>query len=390
MQVGELRSVRGLSNFQLAAGGKGLQREMHSVVIFEYESIKVENPHYYEGDFLITSLVFAKDRPELVAPAIQRMCALGASGIAIKTIYYSQLPAEAVETADAYQVPIFLFQDIYIEKVILCINEYLCREQDFARYEHELEQMLTQNISEHLVKSMCMVIFPAVRTKILALFLKSSFQEQRETAKRLLGIMISQGTNQMLADLRILQYQDGIFILYTFDEAYTVRQAGEKVFSRLCGMGLQPAAYGAGISDIHAGAETLDLCIRESYYAQQYGCLRENSRAYYQELGIFQLVLPMLNDKSAMRAYRRLFGKLREYDAQANSCLTETLCTYAACSCEVQKTARTLCQHPNTIRYRLNRAEEVLDELPEGSFPHVAYWLAAIHSMEGNPPHPVL
>lgn len=390
MQVHELQSINGLSGFQLAAGKEGLRRDMHSVVIFEYDSVKLDDPHYYEGDFLITSLVFAKDQPELIAPTIHKMCMLGASGIAIKTIYYKKIPAEALEAANQYHVPIFLFQDIYIERVILYINEYLRREQDFSRYEHELEQMLTQNIPAHLVKSMCAGIVPQLSANLMAFFLRSTESAPRETMQRLLDAMLSRSSKRLLIGFRILLYQDGIFLLYSFDAPHDVKQAAAEVFSRLYTLGIHPTAYRIGISEIHTNADELDLCIRESYYAQDYGRMKQSGRTYYEEIGLFQVIFPMLYDKSAMRAYRHLFGRLQTYDAETNGCLTETICAYAAQGCDVQKTAQVLCQHPNTIRYRLGRAGEVLDELPAGSFAHVAYFLAAIHSVQGGEPACIL
>jgi DNA-binding PucR family transcriptional regulator len=39
----------------------------------------------------------------------------------------------------------------------------------------------------------------------------------------------------------------------------------------------------------------------------------------------------------------------------------ETIVTYFACGLDIRRTGRALCIHPNSVRYRLRRCEEILD-----------------------------
>jgi DNA-binding PucR family transcriptional regulator len=39
----------------------------------------------------------------------------------------------------------------------------------------------------------------------------------------------------------------------------------------------------------------------------------------------------------------------------------ETIVTYFACGLDIRRTRRALCIHPNSVRYRLRRCEEILD-----------------------------
>lgn len=59
--------------------------------------------------------------------------------------------------------------------------------------------------------------------------------------------------------------------------------------------------------------------------------------------------------------YREAIRVLQEYDAKYTSNLLETLQLYVEGHGEISAVAGQLYQHPNTIRYRLRKAKELLE-----------------------------
>ena len=66
MQIRELISSGSFSDLRLLTGDHGLDTDMKDVVLLEYESLKQQQADYYNGDFIISTLYFAKDHPDLL------------------------------------------------------------------------------------------------------------------------------------------------------------------------------------------------------------------------------------------------------------------------------------------------------------------------------------
>ena len=66
--------------------------------------------------------------------------------------------------------------------------------------------------------------------------------------------------------------------------------------------------------------------------------------------------LPLLD-----KLYNDMFTPIIEYDKSTNSKLLETFETYLDENCNIDKTSRKLFIHKNTLKYRLERIEKLLE-----------------------------
>ena len=146
MQIRELLSIESLNTLKLLTGEIGLNREMKDVVLLEYESLKQEQPDYYKDDFIIATLFFAKDAPDKFLAAVEQLIHLGAAGLAFKSVYYDALPESVLALAEEKQFPIFKFDNIYMEDVILAISDYIRHRQEFSQF----EEPISESSKEHL------------------------------------------------------------------------------------------------------------------------------------------------------------------------------------------------------------------------------------------------
>ncbi|MBI4320700.1 MAG: helix-turn-helix domain-containing protein [Chloroflexi bacterium] len=86
---------------------------------------------------------------------------------------------------------------------------------------------------------------------------------------------------------------------------------------------------------------------------------RHDRTVCFERLGVYQLLLQIQDVVELKDFVDRLVGPLVSYDRDHNACLIETLESYLQNDCNLQKTARINFLHANTVKYRLQRIEEL-------------------------------
>ncbi|GAB4250419.1 MAG: helix-turn-helix domain-containing protein [Thermoleophilia bacterium] len=108
----------------------------------------------------------------------------------------------------------------------------------------------------------------------------------------------------------------------------------------------------------------------------------------YEELGIVGLLFDPSHPARLTRFVRDRIGVLLEYDRKKNSELAETLRCYLDLACNKVETARRLNVHLSTLKYRLERAQDILGldlEDPDTRFElHVALRASAVERLLGS------
>lgn len=81
---------------------------------------------------------------------------------------------------------------------------------------------------------------------------------------------------------------------------------------------------------------------------------------YFGELGIYRLLFHLQDAEEVQAFYVEVLGPLLEYDQRTDNELVDTLETYFACNGNLSEAARRLHLHRNSLLYRLERIQEVL------------------------------
>ena len=101
--------------------------------------------------------------------------------------------------------------------------------------------------------------------------------------------------------------------------------------------------------------------VRKSYYEARTalisGKMARSSRGlfFYDEMGIYRILFDLKNREQLYEIQEETVHRLKKYDAENGTAFTETIHAYFAAFCSVQKTAKALYVHYNTIRYRMER-----------------------------------
>ena len=135
VRIREILALDPLAGFELLAGAGGLDNVLTNVTILDYETDSMDFSAFQKGDFILTSLFFAKDAPQLIVDAFRELLRRGIAGIAVKTVFYKTLPADMLRLADAMNVPVFAYHAASMEEIILAAHSYM-----LAKEQRELDR----------------------------------------------------------------------------------------------------------------------------------------------------------------------------------------------------------------------------------------------------------
>ncbi|HET7870369.1 MAG TPA: GAF domain-containing protein [Actinomycetota bacterium] len=126
-------------------------------------------------------------------------------------------------------------------------------------------------------------------------------------------------------------------------------------------VGEQPAPISVGISNVCHGAASFRHGFEEAAAAAEVGALIRGGPGIstYEDLGPYKYVL--LSEKTVRDHYQQTLERLMEYDGKRDARLLDTLETFLDRRGNIMGTSRALYIHPNTLRQRLARVEQVAE-----------------------------
>ena len=364
IRLKELLELPIFQTFHLIAGFTGLSREVRNVDILEYEWLSRNFDVFNPDDLVLTSLFFAKDEPTLILRSFEKLAERGVTAIAVKTVFYTELPADAVAFCDAHDLPLFLFDGAFMEDVIVNFNDVLKLEQSHLESERQIHDLLAPARTPYAMEAAVREINASFQNYVTAFYLihRRYPGSPREVTAFLARLSYKQYSRQQLDNVTYRKYQNGLLILYTAREK-TLDQSPEALAGKLL------ARYDTRLADFHCGSSetlptfrALPTAIQQAIDACQ-TARATGTPASYASLGIGRLLFPMSRDETLKALVRKTVNILAAYDEKYTSDLLGTCRAYIAHHGEISKTAAALYQHPNTIRYRLKKAESLLAPL---------------------------
>jgi purine catabolism regulator len=111
-----------------------------------------------------------------------------------------------------------------------------------------------------------------------------------------------------------------------------------------------------GVSTPYKDIKNIAQLRDESYLASLF---TKRGIIYYKSLDTIKLLYPLKDDKEIQEYYSRTIKKLEDYDEINNSNLIKTLETYFRYNLRKGVVSEKLFIHVETLRYRLNKIEEI-------------------------------
>src|SRR5665648_90788 len=166
-------------NFRLVAGHHGLDKKIEKVGILDYEFDDMADNQFIKGQFeknqfVVTSLLFAKDNVNLVIEVVKTLIKDQVSGLAVKNIYYDVLPEEVIDFANKSSFPIFIFDrsSAYFEDIITEISDRIRSVDNYELLEAKVDVLLKKNISKAIIIELALEINSSFKEQFVVLYCK--------------------------------------------------------------------------------------------------------------------------------------------------------------------------------------------------------------------------
>ncbi len=346
--VHEMLTLKNFGNFRLIAGINGLDRRITRGGFIDHEGPEDLTTSVVEGEMIFSNFAMSKERPEELVRYLRALILAGGSCLAVKTVVFKELPVEVIRLANEKKFPVFLFDDTYIETLILEIDEALNHHKQQMKKVTVIDEMLAGSLNRFAIRNLAKKLNRHFKNKAIALYAV-------ETGKNLLTFDSKVARTILGKHSLVLAYHGGYLMILTYGEGEHIN-----VESVLGSVGLGGESHFIGISDHIEDLGALDRIIRESETAQQYAQFKGRHRVHYSRIGIYQLLLPMMNDPRTNAYSTSIVEKLSDYDREHGTDLIETARAYIGCGGRVKETAEIMFQHPNTVRYRVKKIFSVL------------------------------
>ena len=105
----------------------------------------------------------------------------------------------------------------------------------------------------------------------------------------------------------------------------------------------------------------------------------------YAEIGVYQLLLPLVNNADALLFHQQHLGALLDYEREQHGELLQTLEAFFDCNGNLARTSESIHVHRNTLLYRLSRISQICQVDLDNTDTRLSLWLAIkLHRLIGN------
>lgn len=366
LSVSALNNFKFFDNFELIAGSDGQYRNVTNVVILDYEGIEDQYVGFQNGDFVITNLLFAKDHPERIYKSFKSLIDLGVSAFAIKTVFYATLPTEVIDLANKCQVPIFIFNDIFIEDVIINITDHLRASSNFEYFERLIDQFTTTNSNAVEIQQFLNALSSPTQTEYVStLYIVPTGNHSDFALQRLINkTQLALNSFDDVYHMNVIKYKTGMLIIGFFEKSSSTQEQMKSFWKTLLRkISIDSSLFTIGINDSLLSTSLLDIAIKRCLFAYQSAIEKDIPFDTYSNLDIQNLIKPMLMDPYIQIHLLELIKKLEpecsSFEDFKETTIFNTIQAYLSNNFDIASTADALFTHQNTIRYRIKKIKEI-------------------------------
>lgn len=360
--VADIMNLHNFNGLKLIAGNNGLDRNITKCGILDYEydtSVKIKHLYnnFEEGQFVLTSLLFAKDNEFLVFDALKHLINKNVSGLVIKNVFQIPLSERLLSYADSKKFPIFLMKDrLYFEDLIVSITDCIRNLSSIHFGEGEVDRMLHGSLDEKALIKQIQQINCSFQPNHLVIY----FRLKNAISADLYIESLKQYKNSALYSPSdsLFRYRNGLMFIHSC-ESFRSNHITDLITDYISLIAQDPSDYYIGISSLHYSLSEMKYAIEESIHAAVMHSNETKNYQLYQDLGVYQLLIPFIEERHFINFSNGIMEQLLDYDVENKTNLTTTAVQFISCKGNIQQLANFLSQHENTIRYRLDKIKMV-------------------------------
>lgn len=357
IHIKELFRLQNIHRLRLIAGQDGLERTVTEAVLFEYDPSRVQLPDFYRGDLVVTTLAYARGDAKLVAHSLQALMNQGIAGLMVKTAYFSELPQAVITLANRLGTPVFLFDDTYIEEVILQVTDLIRGKRHFAGYEQDVDALMRGDLTEEQTRERARRIDPLGQSSY-RIYAVSPKERMITLDDKLYALMETDA--DAAHRCTFIEWRRMMLALCREEDGLSAQEALTRFGDLLTRAGVDRQSVVIGQSNLREARAQMGASLCEAVYAARAAKLCGKAELAAHELGLYAYLFPMSENPFVCDRCRRVLSAIREYDAQNHTNLEQTALVYVKENMEIAAAAKVLFQHPNTVRYRLSKIQRII------------------------------
>ncbi|MEG0364886.1 MAG: PucR family transcriptional regulator ligand-binding domain-containing protein [Erysipelotrichales bacterium] len=140
-----------LSSFRLQNDGANLDVKVSNVCILDYEFDENTNTKniFYPDELILSSLQVAKNDEDIFYNIVKSLIDMKVSALAIKDIYFQSIPNKVKVLAQENNFPIFIFdRSLYYENIIVSIMQEIKEGESISLYQQYIDKIIAQSLND--------------------------------------------------------------------------------------------------------------------------------------------------------------------------------------------------------------------------------------------------
>lgn len=387
--VANLLSKPMLKDFRIVSGKNGLNNKVTGAGFFEWEQDFQITKSFSTGEFVISTLSSFKDDPTAVERALKLLINNNVSAIAIKDIYYKDLPDNLKQYSDEHGVPVMFFSDTYIDELLYMVKNETLNSLYTSFNEIVLDTLIFNDSLDNLQKeNLLRKINPFFLSSAMICAYISNDRDTTSISEDALDLYnnVLMDKDMDIGDIEnaefaysFIAYKRGIFLIATTNstDAGILGNLRDALIKSLkSNAALMNTCI--GVSNFILNFDDISTMLLDAIFANTSCILDKKDVVEITNAPFDHIVFKDRYLLGPSLYYERILEKLSETTTQ-RSPLLETLITLISCSGNIDMAAQKMYQHKNTIRYRLNKLKAVFDAENDMEFYGKLYFFSRIH-----------
>lgn len=388
-QCKDLFKLPSLSKMKIIAGNKGL----HKIIRWSYKAESIHLAKWvHGGELLIVSKMVIHEKIFNLYNFLKEAISLNISGalLLIGPNYIEQIPQSVIDLSNQKHFPLFLIPwdtplvDIFEElgHAIASINLINDKHKDllfsiifntnlsldYLKYQSQEVNFSFDGylqffeINFLLPQSENTLILNDVDKDTICQFIHTLFENEH------IPILSSSYTKNIIALINV--NNTSLDTLNTlFPQILNYIKENHPNYIVNIGIGTRQKSLEKYKLSYEQASKCINLAIKQK---------QKNMIYYYEQLGLYQLFYDINNKTLLENFVHNILYSLMAYDKKYNTNLIQTLEVYLNKNCNLNQTAETLFIHRNTIKYRLQRIEEITNTSLDDAFTRLNFFNAIL------------
>lgn len=362
LTVMEMLSHPAFSEFRLITKRVGLNNRIRNAGILDWESGEALDDAFSPGEFVVTTLAPYRDEPEIAELVVEALIEKNISALAIKDVYFSNVPEHISKLAEKHSIPIFMFSEASTADVIHALKSEMSFFEINRQTTRKLREILYQTVDEADIDILARDINPFFTNNLICAFAIPFGSDSNEMILEQMAADYQNYLNAVSvepeASYSVLFFSVGICIIYT--DQRKSRDLREDLHALVKQFSVDLKDFAVGFSDQMHRLSDISLAAKQAIYASADAHMNGMNLQNYSDMGITRVLCPLRSNYWMRSYYEDMLDRISCYDNEHDAHLFETITDYVRCDGDINAAAEISYQHPNTIRYRIKKAQEVL------------------------------